>query len=168
MKMDIKIPSAPYFGTKVVHNNTAPQNSMVMEISTTAFTRWVTSKKVVEFRDSWASCIFRSPNFLPIATLKKVVKVIRPSPPIWISSKMTILPNIDHLMYVSNTIKPVTQVALVAVKRQSKKLVACPSLELMGSIRRSVPAKITMAKLMAIIRIGSEAECRLLCTFKGI
>jgi hypothetical protein len=48
-----------------------------------------------------------------------VENVIIPSPPAWNKIKMTNLPNGEKWLPVSLTVNPVTQVALVAVKRLS-------------------------------------------------
>ena len=58
-------------------------------------------------------------SFLPRRIAKKVDKVIMPSPPICIKSNMTSWPKGEKSNPVSLTISPVTQVALVAVKKAS-------------------------------------------------
>ena len=67
---------------------------------------------------------------------------------------MTICPNKDHLVNVSATISPVTQVALVAVKRASSGDVKLPSRAETGRHNKKVPVSIKIAKLSAINREG--------------
>ena len=55
---------------------------------------------------------------------------------------------------VSTNTRPVTQVALVAVKKQVKKGVKLPSREEKGSINSTDPTKITAAKLTRMIFSG--------------
>ena len=75
-------------------------------------------------------------------------------PPICIKTKITICPNKDHLVKVSAIINPVTQVALVAVKRASKGYVQQPSLDAIGKHKNNVPVNIKRIKLNAISREG--------------
>ena len=77
-------------------------------------------------------------NFLPINIKNKVMIVINPKPPIWIRASITIWPNNVQCSKVSNGTKPVTHVALVAVKSASKKDVY-PFLEASGNNSSIVP-----------------------------
>ena len=75
--------------------------------------------------------------------LNIVMTVMNPTPPIWMSRMMTICPNSDQWIYVSYTISPVTQVALVAVKSESTKGVHTRSAEEIGRHKSSDPARMT-------------------------
>ena len=71
---------------------------------------------------------------------KKLVRVTKPRPPTWISSKTTACPKGVNCVQVSRTTRPVTQVALVAVNMAS----TTPSRPLrleMGSVSSSVPKR---------------------------
>ena len=82
--------------------------------------------------------------------------VIKPSPPTWISRSKTIWPNRDQWVYVSKRTRPVTQAAETAVKNESVTGVTIPSLEETGSIRRTVPIKITVRYPARSIRVGER------------
>ncbi len=62
-----------------------------------------------------------------------------PKPPSWMSARITTCPKGLQWLAVSSTTSPVTQVALVAVKRASMNLVPCPSAEAIGSMSSPVP-----------------------------
>lgn len=81
-------------------------------------------------------------------------KVISPSPPVWIKTKITIFPNVDHWKNVSCAENPVTQVAEVEVKRQSKKEICKPLFEETGKNNKKVPIKIIAKKLKQTVLIG--------------
>ena len=66
-----------------------------------------------------------------------------PSPPIWISRRITACPNSDQYVAVSCTMSPVTQTAEVAVNRALGKLVTVPADAETGSISSRLPSKIT-------------------------
>ena len=97
--------------------------------------------KVLSVSPSEAFARVRNPSFLPAATLKNVIIVTNPSPPIWISSIITTCPNAVQLVKVSVTISPVTQVADTAVNRQSKNGVP-PLFDEIGSHSSSAPVSI--------------------------
>jgi len=69
-------------------------------------------------------------NFLPKSIAKKVDMVIMPKPPICTKNNITDCPKFEKSAPVSLTIRPVTQVALVAVKNASTSPIEVPSLEL--------------------------------------
>ena len=79
-----------------------------------------------------------------------MIMVINPMPPICIISKMTSWPKTDQCENVSNTTRPVTQVALVAVKKASTNPVHSPDEEERGRHNRKEPDSITKRKLNAI------------------
>ena len=85
--------------------------------------------------------------------------VMKPRPPIWMSVMITIWPKVVQPVKVSRTIRPVTQVALVAVNSASSGAAGAP-LEAMGSISSPAPIRITRKKLSAIRRAGES-----LCSF---
>ena len=77
----------------------------------------------------------------------KLVKVITPRPPIWINVKIIPLPIGVNCEAVSTTVNPVTQTALVEVKKASIKRI--PFVVEFGSNNRPVPIKIINRKLPA-------------------
>ena len=83
----------------------------------------------------------------------RVKMVMKPRPPSWIITMMTIWPNRLQWTAVSTMISPVTQVEEVAVKRQVRKSVHVPLLEEMGSISSSAPVRMITAKEMTTKRV---------------
>jgi hypothetical protein len=88
-------------------------------------------------------------NLLPSIMAKNVDNVMIPNPPICIRNNITIWPNIEKSFPTSFTTRPVTHVALVAVKKASIGLNECPGLELWGSDNKNPPMIITRRKLTA-------------------
>ena len=84
--------------------------------------------------------------------------VTTPIPPIWISEIITNWPNKVQWVAVSKTIKPVTHVALVAVKSASMKLVLWELVAEIGSISKKVPVSITPRKPNRII-CDEDKDC---------
>jgi hypothetical protein len=78
----------------------------------------------------------------------RVEKVMTPSPPSWMRVRITTCPKGVKYVAVSWTIRPVTQMADVAVNRASKKDI-CPVFVLKGRRRRIVPVTIAPIKLIA-------------------
>ena len=85
---------------------------------------------------------------------KKEEKLIKPSPPVWIKIKIIVFPKSDQWERVSVVVKPVTHVAEVAVKMQSKKFVVFPSLEDIGKNKIKLPNKIIIKKLKQTVLTG--------------
>lgn len=85
---------------------------------------------------------------IPIPLLKnkktKAAPVIIPKAPNWIKNKITILPKRVKSEPVSKTIKPVTVVAEVAVKRASKNVM--PRGVAQGNFSKIVPIKMVIKK----------------------
>ena len=102
---------------------------------------------------SFIICRSLIPSFLRRINVNPVVKVISPKPPIWINNSITTCPKALHWDHVSNTVRPVTQVLEVAVKRASinvGEVLRCD----MGSINNKVPAMIIIKKLSTINLTG--------------
>jgi len=69
-----------------------------------------------------------------------------PIPPIWISTRMTACPSHEKSLPVDRTARPVTQVALVAVNRASRKEIAlAPDARQKGRVSSTAPRKMTTA-----------------------
>lgn len=83
---------------------------------------------------------------------KKKVKVIIPKPPSWIRNKIIPLPRLVNAVAVSTTISPVTQTALVDVKKAS--IMLMPFVVAFGNSSNAVPIKIRKMKLPTIIIAG--------------
>ena len=79
--------------------------------------------------------------------------VMKPRPPIWMSVMITIWPKVVQPVKVSRTIRPVTQVALVAVNSASSGAAGAP-LEAMGSISSPAPVRMTSRNPTAMRREG--------------
>ena len=76
------------------------------------------------------------------------------------SSRITACPKKVNWVQVSRTIRPVTQVALVAVNMASSTS-SRPCLLAMGRLSRKVPSAITMTKLTQMICVGVYPPLRL-------
>ena len=84
-------------------------------------------------------------NFLTGVARKNAKKVTNPRPPASISNKITIFPNIENCA-VSTTIRPVTQTALVAVNKESKKESFWAPCHETGNSKSEVPKIISSKK----------------------
>jgi hypothetical protein len=73
---------------------------------------------------------------------------------------MTINPKREKCTPVSKVTSPVTQVAELAVKYESRKLVGVPRAEEMGSDRSIPPVRITRKKLIVITNGGRSLNIR--------
>lgn len=92
-----------------------------------------------------------------ISAETSIATVIKPSPPIWMSARITPLPNMLHSVAVSRTTKPVTQVELVAVKSASIGSVNFPSADEIGSVSSRPPISTTDKKPRIIVFVGDIA-----------
>ncbi len=90
----------------------------------------------------------------PKISAKAVEIVMIPNAPIWMRIKITICPKSVKWLPMSTTLSPVTQVALVAVNRESMKEVFWPETEAVGIIKSTAPNTITSAKLSIKERDG--------------
>ena len=104
-------------------------------------------------KDSASVMRLRREMRLRVARNSSVAAVIKPSPPSWMSTRMTICPNSVKCVPVSTTTRPVTQEADVAVNSASKKLSGSPW-EAMGNISSSAPRRATHKKPSGRIRMG--------------
>ena len=78
---------------------------------------------------------------------KKLVKVITPIPPTWISMSSTTCPVNVKVAPVSTTVNPVTHTALVEVNKASMKLI--PSYVALGNLNKTAPKRMINKKLAA-------------------
>ena len=90
-----------------------------------------------------------------------VITVIKPRPPSWIMARITPWPNQDHCVQVSTRIRPVTQVAEVAVNSPVKNPALSPPREAMGRVSSSAPARIIIPKEAATIRVAFRLRRRM-------
>lgn len=88
---------------------------------------------------------------LPATIIIPVTKETIPSPPSWISMRMTILPKRLQWIAVFTTTSPVTQTEVVDVNRASINGVKFPSAEENGRQSIKAPIKIVPRKPSAII-----------------
>ena len=84
---------------------------------------------------------------------------MKPRPPISISVRITICPKPLHWVQVSKSVRPVTQVAEVAVNSAPRKEQPIPLLDAAGVISSSVPIRMIDAKaramsLVVLIRVS--------------
>ena len=77
--------------------------------------------------------------------------VMIPSPPICISTKITICPKTLQVVAVGSVTRPVTQVAVVAVNRASMYETLSPFLALIGSDNNALPTNMAIKKLSIMI-----------------
>ena len=89
-----------------------------------------------------------------MARLKKVTRVINPSPPVCISRSITVCPKIFQWLKVSTTLMPVTQVAEAAVNMQSTRDVKLPLFEENGSQNSNAHAIMITKKPTASVLAG--------------
>ena len=101
--------------------------------------------------DSCIVLLCHKPIFMPDALITASPMVITPIPPICISVMITPCPKYDQYVAVSCTMRPVTQVADVAVNSASENgVIPCP-FEDIGNISSRVPSIISAKKLKMII-----------------
>ena len=117
-------PSAhPKRGTNWVASSTIPVNSIINVPIAILFTRRSTPDRRSVPVDCMMSFLDCREIFLLMNIAKSVIMVMQPSPPICIRSIMTVWPKIVQWVKVSNTTRPVTQVALTVVKSASTRSV---------------------------------------------
>ena len=85
---------------------------------------------------------------------KKLVMVMIPSPPTWMSMMMTICPKLVNVLGTSIVVSPVTQTALVAVNSESIQERCTPGWMQRGISNKPEPARMMNMKLTAIARAG--------------
>ena len=83
---------------------------------------------------------------------KKLVNVITPNPPTWISRMITTSPPVVNVVDTSTGTSPVTHTALVAVNNESTQVM--PFTVHRGNINNPVPIRMIAKKLTANIREG--------------
>ena len=85
----IHTPKPPCCGTNAILSRTAPIPSIIREYFIMLMKMRRPPWKVLSVRPSEAFATVRNPSFLPAATLKNVIIVTNPNPPIWIRSIIT-------------------------------------------------------------------------------
>ena len=93
----------------------------------------------------------------PSMISRKVPTVMMPTPPTWISDRMTTCPNVEKTEPMSTTLRPVTQVALVDVKSATSSGTGVPLALAMGSHSSRVPARIVARKAATRMPCGRAA-----------
>src|SRR5699024_6563554 len=138
-----QIPFKPNIGINLKDSNTAPIPSIInVETMTYLISLTIPDKEKVFI----CSCIINLSLrviLLPKRSAIRVATVIKPKPPIWIKSIIITWPKVVQCAAVFKVTKPVTQVADVAVKKQSKSGVHMPSLEDIGKCSNKAPIIIT-------------------------
>lgn len=92
--------------------------------------------------------------FFPKSMISAVEKVMMPSPPICINMSIIVCPKDEKSAPVLRTIKPVTQVAEVAVNPALISPMLSPFDEARGKLKKVVPSRIIIPKLSKIIFEG--------------
>ena len=116
----------------------------------TRFVRRTIPRSSMTLKLSWIKPRSFSPIFFRRSIETVMPIVINPSPPIWIRHKITACPKSVQCVNVSTTIRPVTQVALVAVNSADKNVVVSPGFVDHGSSNNRVPMSIMIKKPPAI------------------
>ena len=102
---------------------TAPAASMLNVARTMKIARREAVAGELRSRTLPSAALPRIPRSRPRITAAKVDRTMMLRPPIWMSARITTWPKVEKSRGVSSTIKPVTQDALVAVKRASTGLI---------------------------------------------
>ena len=98
------------------------------------------------------------PSFLFRRSIRPVMIVITPSPPICIKISITACPNTLQVEAVESVTRPVTQVEVVAVNSASRNGTASPLAELIGNANNMLPTKIVTRKLSNMICVVENAN----------
>ena len=101
---------------------------------------------VFRLKASWISSRSLTPIRRFSRSMTPVIMVMMPSPPTWISTRITTCPNRLQVVAVGTVTRPVTQVAVVAVNRASMYGTACPSAELTGNESKMLPMNMVIKK----------------------
>lgn len=107
------------FVRKRMARRAAPIASTVIVSNSTLFNSCHRSERVSREIVWVIRSRFRQLNLPPSAAIKKVPRVMIPSPPSWIRAKMTSCPKREKCVPVSTTVSPVTHTADVAEKSAS-------------------------------------------------
>ena len=89
LKMEIQIPLAPKSWTNTGRYNSAPMSSIINVPMSTFFTKLARPANEERLKASLIRRLSFSPIFRFKAIIKPAVTVMMPSPPTWMSSKMT-------------------------------------------------------------------------------
>ncbi len=130
------------------------QNRSVRVAATTSWTARVTSARPIStcrrsprlstLRSVLATSCRRRPSRLERSITSSDATVMKPSPPIWMSARMTPWPKPLQWVPVSTTASPVTHTAEVAVKNASRVEVERPDAVENGSARSAAPTVMTV------------------------
>ena len=83
-------------------------------------------------------------------------KLMMPRPPSWMSTMMTAWPKGVQYVPVSSNTSPVRETAKVAVKSAGRNGVHCGTLAEIGSIKSTVPTRMSRIKPAAVSRAGPK------------
>ena len=156
MNTDCHIPlPQPITGTKEVARSTAPINSQVKVTMMIYFISFFIPSKFTEPADCITSLRWESETRFCMYIKKTDRIVMRPRPPICISTSIIAWPKYDQWLAVSTAESPVTHVALVAVKKAAIKSTS-PEFEAAGMHNNAVPTTMTENTLMAISAAGGN------------
>jgi hypothetical protein len=131
----------------IASNTTVDKNIVLMSPDTS---------KISPDTPSWNILTFLRPNFFLNISVKPVVKDTNPSAPICVRHSITICPNTDQLVHVSNKGIPVMQQQETLVNKASKIVISLVLLEDSGSENNIVPNNIKNKKLKTMICIGEN------------
>ena len=140
--------------TKTGKLHTTPPTSKQMVRKKTACTRRIIPSKLSTLR---ASRTRERPFRLirrPAARASPIPMEVTPRPPIWMRAARMTCPKGVKDSAESTAMRPVTQTALVEVKRASVQVTVAVSRTEMGSLSSAAPSRMARAKPRAMIRAG--------------
>ena len=92
-----------------------------------------------------------------------IIHAMIPSPPNWISPRITIFPNTLQVVAVGTVTRPVTHTDVVAVNNASSQYTPFPLADETGRHKRSVPSMITTPNPVIIILSVGVCHCLFFC-----
>ena len=149
----------PNCGTKRQESSTAPAASNAKVPNSTR--RVSRTMPALSDRLSPALITSRSRSVIVRRSRKEAIdaSVIKPSPPIWMSSRIIACPKPDQCVAVPTVTRPVTQVAEVAVNSASRNAVGAPLRDETGRVSSSAPVRIMIRKPSAITMLACIGRC---------
>ena len=153
--IDTHIPYAPYLGINLIHKRKMAISSKNIVDKNIVFISPDTSN-ISPITPSRNILTFLRPNFFLNIRVKPVVNDTSPNAPICIKQSITICPNTDQFVHVSNKGIPVTQQQETHVNKASKTVIFLMPLEDIGRDNIIVPNSIKSRKLKTIICTGEN------------
>ena len=137
-----------------MENTAAPASSTHNVEPTTHCTSRTTPPSTSSFKESRMIMRSRREMVRPMTRKIIVAKVMKPRPPVWISTSSTTWPKVEYTVPVSRTTSPVTHTAEVEVNSASNQPTRPGSAHAAGSDKSALPMRISAAKPAAITGSG--------------